>query len=105
VRINIDRNQLLNTASRIDSFITAQNMNMAKARTAVNAMLSTGWTGADADAFREEWTNANAEGSTSVAFRDAMQGFAGALRKSADLYHRMQVDMIQQAGALIRFMG
>jgi len=105
ININVNLVQLRNVANQVDTYVTAQNNQMTSADNSVQAMLNNGWHGYDATAFGEKWANANANDSTTVKFRESLQGFAGALRQSASLYQRAQEDIVNQATLLMRIVG
>lgn len=103
--LEVDHSELRGLAAAINAYCTLQDEQMRLADAEVQTMLSSGWHGMDADEFSRQWSGVNADGSTTVKFRESLQNFAQALEACADEYRSAQVDTINAAGLLMRLAG
>lgn len=100
--IDVDYRTLRNIADEIDEYCSTQDKQMRAADAAVKGMLSAGFRGGDADAFRSSWNKVDDEDSTAVKFRESLKNYANCLRACADEYQKAQEDSYNQAQRLWR---
>jgi len=105
MNIRVNHAELRTAARAIDTYCNAQDREMKVAQGAVKAMTINAWRGADSVAFRQQWAGVYDRDSVAVRFRDALRNYANALSASADIYRRTQVDVVNAAGLLMRFVG
>ena len=103
--LRVNHGELRSIAAQIDSYCDIQDREMRLANRAVTTMLTQDWRGPDAREFGRQWMGVNDRDSVALRFRDALRNYANALRASADLYQRIQADVVNQAGVLMRIAG
>jgi len=103
--IDVNRNDLIAAANRIDAFCSIFDSEMGSADIAVTTMLLSYWNGHDADEFRRAWGRLNESSSHTKHFRESLENYANKLRACANLYETTQADVHNFAGNLLRRAG
>lgn len=100
--IEVNHKVLRDIAAAITTYCNAQDREMRSADSAVKSMLSSGWTGADAQEFGHKWEGIDDNDSTAVKFRESLKKFGECLTNCADLYRNAQADSYNEANRLDR---
>ena len=100
--IIVNHSHLRQVADSINAFCDVHETEMNSVVPRVDATIRTAWTGADATAFRQQWSQVNAQGSVSRYFLDSLRDYAARLKACADAYENAQADAVNSAGRLIR---
>ena len=100
--IEVNHQTLRSTATTVRQYCAVQQQEMRKADSAVRQMLSCGWTGSDADTFREKWEGINVSGSLTYTVKESLENCADGLDETAKLYEKAQADAYTLAYYLMK---
>jgi len=103
-KIEVNHQFLRTLAEDIDAYCKLQNREMRTADSHVKTMLADSWQGQDALEFSSKWEEVDDADSTTVKFRENLQGFSEALVACADQYQRAQEDSYNQACRLPKYL-
>ena len=101
--IEVNHQFLRELAAAMDSCCDTQDREMRSADGEVKSLLSSGWTGQDAQAFGGKWEGVDASDSTAIKLRKNMKDLAEALRSCAGAYETAQADSYNSACRLPRW--
>ena len=103
--IDVNRNDLVLAAHKIDAFCEMLNAEMGTADAAVTTMLLSFWSGRDADEFRQKWAMISESSSSSKQMYESLRNYAIALRACAKIYKEVQTNVHNFAGNRLRNAG
>ena len=99
--IRVNPQNIRDTASRIDRYISKFEANMTDIDNTVTT-LHAEWKGVDYQQLQTEWNEIRSANSTSGRMKTSLQSYANSLREAAKRYQDAQVRAIQRAAVLCR---
>ena len=99
-QIEVNHKTLRDIASAITTYCAAQDREMSSADTEIKSMLTSDWTGLDAQEFGGKWEGVDADDSTAVKFRKSLKSYGEALTACANEYQSAQEDAYNKANRL-----
>lgn len=91
--IEVNHQSIRNMADKIDEYCNLQTQQMNTLSKTVEATLLSKWTGPDADAYWQKWSEMDNSDSTAEVFRRNLDAYADALRACADKYQQAQAEI------------
>lgn len=98
--INVNHQTLKSAASVFEKYGSIQDGEMKDITSALRVMLTSGWTGADADAFGQQWDKVNTSDSTAGKFKKAVEAYGKALSASAEAYRKAQEESYNEVNRI-----
>lgn len=98
--IEVNHQNIKNLAATASKYCDTQKREMSSADTDIKSMLTSGWTGSDAQAFGAQWEKVDDSASTATQFYNAMKSYGEALEACAELYRDAQAKAYNRAQLL-----
>lgn len=99
--VNVNRTELLNAASKVDTYISDLKTKMSYENAKVLA-LGSSWEGKDYTAFKAQFSKADDPDSVYANMLKALERHAEILRFAEGKYKQAQIDAVNRAQALVR---
>ena len=100
--IEVNHQAMQNLADAIEDYCESFYNEMRRADTGVQNMLSGGWVGTDAEAFREAWDDVYGKDTLPRKFCKSLENYGQALSAGAAAYKKVQEDLYNMAALLPR---
>lgn len=101
--IEVNHQALRNLAGAIEDYCESFYNEMRRADSGVQNMMSGGWAGEDAEAFKVAWDNVYGKDTLPRKFCKSLENYGKALSAGADAYQKVQEDLYNLASLLPRY--
>ena len=95
--IRVDHSRFEAAAKQMEDYLAFTKSKMLFANASANHLLSSGWKGNDAGAFRSKWSEIIGNGSTYMKMMKSLKSYADYLRYAASCYKQAQADAVNRA--------
>ncbi len=101
--IRVNHKKFEDVADAIDKYVSALKSGMLQADIDMKMVLGMGWSGADFEQFKQEWSKVDDKDSVHAQMIKSLESYAKYLRYAASEYKKAQSSAVNRANSLPRY--